>query len=157
MKEEFISSLFFSKGGGLHEGYLKKIHNYNLYNTCLRPYSKDFFVKKNITDKFIIEKLSEKLNECNMEYSIEFNRSMRLTGGKPNGYYGLKNIYIKIYSGDKVKLTKKKEKIKELVSEFKKEVGLPINFLNKEEYVQIGGTNEWKLTLFYRCVPRLLR
>jgi len=76
---QFMHTLSYN-GRRLLEGYLVPTHYDRLFSTCLRDYTTDYFVTKDLTDRALIEAMSAALALQKRVHRIEFTRTMRQTG-----------------------------------------------------------------------------
>jgi hypothetical protein len=142
-------------GRTLLEGYLVPTHYDRLFSTCLRDYTTDHFVTNDRTDRSIIEAISAALSRQHRAHRIDFNRTMRHTNGRPNGFCGLPRIAVSVFELREREAPTAKITVLDAMAAVGSDLDLPLTYLNKESVVQRGGATSWDLTLQFRCMPNL--
>ncbi len=152
----FLRSLFRNKGG-LKEGYRIKLEHYeNLYSTVVRDYTTDYFLKENFTDRQLIDEMAIKIHALDLNYSIHFSRTMRLTNGRLNGYVGLSEITLEILDfSKKTDHLKFEELVVKQIEILGKEMSMPVKYVKSEPPFMYGGSESWNVIVFFRCMPNL--
>ncbi len=151
---QFMHRLSFN-GRRLLEGYLVPTHYDRLFSTCLRDYTTDYFVTEGRTDRSIIEAISTALAAQKRVHLIEFDRTMRKTNGRMNGFCGLSLIVVSVFELRKGEIATVKGAVLEAMTVIGSDLALPLTYLNKENVIQRGGTDTWGVELRFRCMPNL--
>jgi hypothetical protein len=142
-------------GRRLLEGYLVPTHYDRLFSTCLRDYTTDYFVTKDLTDRALIEAMSAALALQKRVHRIEFTRTLRQTNGRGNGFCGLSLIEVSIFELRKTQIPGAKLAVREIMKAVGAALGVPLTDLGKEKVSQHGGSESWNVDLHFRCMPNL--
>ncbi len=151
---QFMHQLSYN-GRRLLEGYLVPTHYDRLFSACLRDYTTDYFVTKDLTDRALIEAMSAALALQKRVHRIEFTRTMRQTNGRGNGFCGLSHIEVSILELRKPQIPSAKLAVREGMKAVGAALGVPLTDLNTEKVVHRGGTTSWDMNLHFRCMPNL--
>jgi hypothetical protein len=141
----------------LREGYMVKIDHYaNLYSTVQRDYTTDYYLKEALTDRILIDEVAKKIEELQLQYAIGFYRTKRFTSGTLNGYVGLQEIEIELMDFSKKEdHVKHSEHVILQMEKLRKEMSLPIKYIKSEPPFKYGGTENWNMKIYFKCMPNL--
>jgi hypothetical protein len=151
---QFMHRLSYN-GRKLLEGYLVPTHYDRLFSTCLRDYTTDYFVTEDRTDRSVIEAISTALAAQNRVHVIDFDRVMRQTDGRPNGFVGLSLIVVSVFELRERDVPRVKGAVLDAMTAIGSALALPLTYLNKEKVIQRGGSESWDVRLQFRCMPNL--